>query len=121
MLEAYSQLMHDKSLNLKDRFDLSGNNEIKAVVEVIQEILQDHEMKIVTVEFFNSLSEAKALAKFLWATGKVLANKFGKKIITKLFPNWASMSDISYDLMNDITDKTLNEVIDELDNLNTIF
>ncbi len=78
-------------------------------------------MKIVTVEFFNSLSEDKALAKFVWAAGKVVKNKFGKKIIEKLFPNWSSMSNISYDLMNDITDKTLEQVIDELDNFSTIF
>ena len=77
--------MHDKSLTLKDRFDLSGNNEIKAVVEVIQEILQDHEMKIVALEFFNSLSETKAAAKFLWATGKYLNNKFEKKLLKNCF------------------------------------
>ena len=121
ILEAYSQLMHDKSLTLKDRFDLSGNNEIKAVVEVIQEILQDHEMKIVALEFFNSLSEAKAAAKFLWASSKVVANKFGKKIITKLFPNWASLLKLDYTELTDITDKTLEQVIDELDNFSTIF
>ena len=120
VLEAYSQLIHDKSLTLKDRFDAS-NNDIKAITEVIQEILQDHEMKIVAIEFFNSLSETKAAAKFLWASSKVLANKFGKKIITKLFPNWASLLKLDYTELTDITDKTLNEVIDELDNLNTIF
>ncbi len=47
VLEAYSQLIHDKSLTLKDRFDLSANNDINSVTKVIQEILQDHEMKIV--------------------------------------------------------------------------
>ena len=65
VLEAYSQIIHSKSLTLKDRFDLS-NNDIRAITEVIQEILQDHEMKIVALEFFNSLSEAKSTAKFLW-------------------------------------------------------
>ena len=98
-----SQLIHDKSLTLKDRVDPS-NNDIRAITEVIQEILQDHEMKIVALEFFNSLSEAKTAAKFLWATGKVLKNKFGKKIIAKLFPNWSSMSEIGHELMNGITD-----------------
>jgi hypothetical protein len=72
---------------LKDRFDLSANNDINSVIKVIQEILQDHEMKIVAIEFFNSLSEAKAAAQYLWSGSKILANKFGKKIIQKLFPN----------------------------------
>jgi len=31
------------------------------------------------MEFFNTLSDAKAAAQFLWAAGKVFANKFGKK------------------------------------------
>ena len=44
VLEAYSQLIHDKSLTLKDRFDLSANHDINSVVKVVQEILQDHEM-----------------------------------------------------------------------------
>ena len=121
ILEAYSQLIHSKSLTLKDRFDESETNDIIEVIKVIQEILQDHEMKIVAIEFFNSLSEAKAAAKFLWAGSKVVANKFGKKIITKLFPNWAGLLKLDYTELTDITDKTLNEVIDELDNLNTIF
>jgi hypothetical protein len=121
VLEAYSQLIHDKSLTLKDRFDLSANNDINSVVKVVQEILQDHEMKIVAIEFFNTLSEAKAAAQFLWAGSKVLANKFGKKIIKKLFPNWSSLLKLDYTELTDITDKTLNEVIDELDNLTTIF
>jgi phosphate uptake regulator len=121
VLEAYSQLIHDKSLTLKDRFDLSANNDINSVVKVVQEILQDHEMKIVAIEFFNSLSEAKAAAQYVWAASKVLANKFGKKIIKKLFPNWSNLLKLDYTELTDITDKTLNEVIDELDNLNTIF
>jgi hypothetical protein len=33
VLEAYSQLIHDKSLTLKDRFDLSANNDINSVVK----------------------------------------------------------------------------------------
>jgi hypothetical protein len=88
VLVTYSQLIHDKSLTLKDRFDLSANNDINSVVKIVQEILQDHEMKIVTIEFFNSLSEPKVEAQYLWSGSKVLANKFGKKIIQKLFPNW---------------------------------
>ena len=121
VLEAYSQLIHDKSLTLKDRFDLSANNDINSVVKVVQEILQDHEMKIVAIEFFNSLSEAKAASQYVWAASKILANKFGKKIIKKLFPNWSNLLKLDYTELTDITDKTLNEVIDELDNLNTIF
>ena len=65
VLEAYSQLIHDKSLTLKDRFDLSANNDINSVVKVVQEILQDHEMKIVAIEFFNSISEAKAATQYI--------------------------------------------------------
>ncbi len=106
---------------MKDRFDLSANNDINSVVKIVQEILQDHEMKMVAIEFFNSLSEAKAVAQYLWAGSKVLANKFGKKIIQKLFPNWSNLLKLDYTELTDITDKTLNEVIDEFDNLNTIF
>jgi hypothetical protein len=58
---------------------------MKAVTEVIQEILQEREMKIVALEFFNSLSEAKSAAKFLWASSKVLANKFGEKLSKNCF------------------------------------
>jgi hypothetical protein len=47
--------------------------------------------------------------------------KFGEKIIQKLFPNWSSLLKLDYTELTDITDKTLNEVIDELDNLNTVF
>ena len=83
ILEAYSQLIHSKSLTLKDRFDEYETLDIKDVVKVIQEIIQDHEMKIVALEFFGTLSEAKAAAQFIWAAGKVFANKFGKKIIKK--------------------------------------
>jgi len=109
ILEAYSQLIHSKSLTLKDRFDEYDTNDIKDVTKAIQEILQDHEMKIVAIEFFNTLSEAKAAAQFLWAAGKVFANKFGKKIIKKLFPNWSSLLKLDYTELLDITDKTLNE------------
>ncbi len=70
------------------------------------------------MEFFNTLSDAKATAQFLWATGKYVNNK---QIIKKLFPSWSSLLKLDYTELLDITDKTLNEVIDELDNLNTIF
>ena len=62
-------------------------------------------MKIVAIEFFNTLSEAKAAAQFLWAGSKVLANKFGKKIIKKLFPNWSSLLKLDYTESFDITDR----------------
>ena len=42
-------------------------------------------MKIVNIEFFNTLSEAKAAAQFLWAAGKVFSNKFGKKLLKNCF------------------------------------
>jgi hypothetical protein len=83
--------------------------------------MQDHEMKIVALEFFGTLSEAKAAAQFLWATGKVLANKFGKKIIKKLFPSWSNLLKLDYTELLDITPKTVNEIIDEMDNLTAIF
>jgi hypothetical protein len=78
-------------------------------------------MKIVYMEFFNTLSDSKAAVQYIWAAGKVLNNKFGKKIIKKLFPSWSNLLKFDYTELLDITDKTLNEVIDELDNLNTIF
>jgi len=49
---------------------------------------------------------------FLYATGKEITNEIGKKDIKKLFPTWSSMPRISYHLLNDITNKTLNKVID---------
>ena len=83
VLEAYNQLFYSKTLTLKNEFDASTTTDIKDVIKVIQEILQTHEMKIVNIEFFNTLSEAKAAAQFLLAGGKYLNNKFGKKIIKK--------------------------------------
>jgi hypothetical protein len=44
-----------------------------------------------------------------------------KRLFKKLFPNWSSFLKLDYNELTDITDKTLNEVIDEFDNLNTIF
>ena len=38
-IKAYSQLIHSKSLTLKDRFNPS-NNDIRAITEVIQEIMK---------------------------------------------------------------------------------
>jgi hypothetical protein len=66
-------------------------------------------MKIVAIEFFNSLSEAKATTQYSWSGSKELANKFGKKIIQKLFPNWSNLLKLDYTELTDITDKTLNE------------
>jgi len=56
ILEAYNQLFYSKSLTLQDEF-VESETDIKDVIKVIQEILQTHEMKIVHMEFFNTLSD----------------------------------------------------------------
>ncbi len=60
-------------------------------------------MKIVAIEFFNSLSQPKVEAQYLWSGSKVLTNKFGKKIIQELLPNWSNLLKLDYTELTDIT------------------
>ena len=46
---------------------------------------------------------------------KVAANKFGKKVVLKLFPSLATKLGLDYQDMSDLTDKTLEEVVNQLD------
>jgi hypothetical protein len=54
-------------------------------------------------------------------TAKALANKFGKKVVIKLFPSLATALGLDYQDMSDLTDKTLEEVINQLDDFFEIY
>ena len=120
ILDAYCQLMHEHSITLKEQFEPDNHN-IKHLTEVIQYIIQEHEIRLVSLEFFQTLTEAKALAKYTWMAAKVAANKFGKKIVIKLFPSLATKLGLDYQDMTDLTDKTLEEVVNELDDFFEIY
>lgn len=67
----------------------------------------------------ESTTKAKAAAKYAWSASKYVANKVRKKIV-KTISRLVITRFFRYTELNDITDQTLEEVVNELDNFATI-